>query len=48
MRVESSLVGSVCTDSSRMSLSSIDDGSSFAIHSMRLIGAFTFLDFVQS
>ena len=48
LRVESSLVGSVITDSSRMSPSSSDDGSSFTIKSSRLIGAFTFLAFVQS
>ena len=46
-RVESSLVGSVRTESLRMSPSSSDRGSSFTIKSSRLMGAFTFLDFVQ-
>ena len=45
MRVESSLDGSVRTDSLRMSLSSSDYGISFIIKSSRLIGAFNFLDF---
>ena len=48
MRVESSLVGSMSTDSSRMSPSSSYDGSSLTIKSSRLISAFTFIDFVQS
>ena len=48
MRVESSLVGSVSTDSSRLSPSSGDDGSSFTIKSLRIIGTFTFLAFFQS
>ena len=38
----------MCTDSSRMSPSSNDEGSSITINSPRLIGAFTFLAFVQS
>ena len=46
-RVEFSLVGSVQTDSSRMSPYSSDRGSSFTIKYSRLMGAFTFLDFVQ-
>ena len=48
MQVESSLDGSVRIDISRVSTSYSDDGSSFTIKSLRLIGAFTFLDFVQS
>ena len=48
MQFESSFDGSVCTDSSRMSPSYIGDGSSFTIKSLRLIGSFTLLDFVQS
>ena len=48
LRVESSLVGSVITDSSRMSPSSSDDGSSFTIKFLILIGVLTFLDFFQS
>ena len=48
MRVESSLDGSVCTDSSRMSRSSSYGGSYVTIKSLRLIGTFTFLAFVQS
>ena len=47
-RVESSLDGSVRTDSLRISPSSIDEGSYFTITSLRLIGAFTFLAFSQS
>ena len=47
-RVESSLDGYVRTDSSRMSSSSIDDDIYFTIKSSKLIGAFTFLAFVQS
>ena len=47
-QVESSLVGSVWTDSLRMLPSSSDKGSSFTITSSRLIVTFTFLDFVQS
>ena len=46
-RVESSLVGSVRTESLRMLPSSSDRGSSSIINSSRLMGAFTFLDFVQ-
>ena len=48
MRVESSLVGSVSTDSFQRSPSSNDDVSSVIIKSSRLIGAFIFLGFVQS
>ena len=47
-RVESSLVGSVHTDSSRMSPPYNDEGSSFTIKSSRVIGAFTFIAFIQS
>ena len=46
-RVESSLVGSVHTDSSRMSPSSSDRGSYFTIRSSRFMVASTFLAFVQ-
>ena len=45
-RVKSSLVGSVRTESLRMSPSSSDRGSSFTINSSRLMGAFIFLYFV--
>ena len=48
MLVESSLVGSVSTDSLQMSPSYSYDGTSFTINFLRLIGAFTFLGFVQS
>ena len=47
MRVESSLVGSVRTDILRMSPSSNYRGSSFIINSSILMGAFTFVAFVQ-
>ena len=47
MRVESSLVGFVITDSSQMSPSSSDNGSSFTMKSSRLIGAFNFLVFFK-
>ena len=48
MQVESSLAGSVITDSSRMSLSSIDDGNSFTIKLSRIIDAFSFLALFHS
>ena len=47
-RVESSLDGSMQTVSLCMSMSSIDKGSSFTIKYLGIIGAFTFLAFVQS
>ena len=48
MLVESSLVVSVSTDSLQMAPSYSDDVNSFTINYLRIIGAFTFLDFVQS
>ena len=48
MLVESSLVGSVRTEISRMSLYASDKGSSFTINSLIIIGVFTFIAFVQS
>ena len=45
--VESSLVGSVRTEISRMSPSYSDGGCSFTIKSLILIGEFNFLAFVQ-
>ena len=48
MQVESSLAGYVITDSSRISPSSSDDGTSFTIKSSKLIGAVTFLALFQS
>ena len=48
MQVESSLDGSVRTDSSRMSLSSSYNGISFTINYSRFIGEFTFLAFAQT
>ena len=46
-QVEYSLVGSVQTESSRMSPLHSDRGSSFSINYSRTMGAFTFLAFVQ-
>ena len=48
MQVGSSLVGSVSTESLRISPSSSDDVSSFKIKSLRIIGEFAFLALIQS